>query len=70
MHRRLFVAALALLVLGALGWAALGPIDAGPHDEAVYEIPRGTSARRMAGADVAIFPQTIRLRLGSGTCWC
>jgi hypothetical protein len=55
--------ALSLLVLGGLGWAALAPINAPPHD-AVYEIPRGTSARRMAGADVAIFPQTIRLTLG------
>src|SRR6187549_3908058 len=61
---RLVVAALALIVLGGLGWATLAPIGAGPHDDAVYEIPRGTSARRMAGADVAIFPQTIRLRLG------
>ena len=59
----LFAMALALLVLGGLGWAALAPIDEAPH-EAVFEIPRGTSARRMAGANVAIFPQTIRLTLG------
>lgn len=59
----LIATALALLVLGGLGWAALAPVRAGPH-EAVYEIPPGTSARRLAGEEVAIFPQTIRLTLG------
>lgn len=62
-YRRLIMAALALLVLSALGWAALAPVGAASR-EAVYEIPRGTSARRMAGESVAIFPQTIRLTLG------
>ena len=62
-HRRLFAAALLVLALGGLGWAALAPIDAPPH-EAVYEIPRGTSAHRRAGEDIDIFPQTIRLTLG------
>jgi hypothetical protein len=63
MRRHPLAAALALLVLGGLGWAALAPIRVGSH-EAVYEIPRGTSARRMAGANAAVFPQTIRLVLG------
>jgi hypothetical protein len=61
--RRLLAAALALVVLGGLGWAALAPIAAASR-EAVYEIPRGTSARRLAGEHVDIFPQTIRLTLG------
>ena len=30
----------------------------------MFEIPRGTSARRLAGEEVAIFPQTIRLTIG------
>lgn len=60
---RLLAAVVALLVLGGLGWAALAPV-AGPAREAVYEIPRGTSARRLAGEKVEIFPQTIRLTLG------
>jgi len=60
---RLVVAALALVVLGTFGWAALAPAS-GTSREAVYEIPRGTSARRMAGEKVDIFPQTIRLTLG------
>jgi len=59
----LAAAVLALLVLVGLGWAALAPVRAGPH-EAVYEIPSGTSARRLAGQKVDIFPQTIRLTLG------
>ena len=56
------MAALALLLLAGLGWAALAPIEV--SNEAVYEIPHGTSARRMAGEHVDIFPQTIRLTLG------
>ena len=63
MSRRWLAGVVALLVLGGLGWAALAPARAGPH-EAVYEIPPGTSARRLAGEPVDIFPQTIRLTLG------
>ena len=62
-HRRLVAAALSLLVLGGLGWAALAPIAMVSHDE-LFEIPRGTSARRMAGENTEILPQTIRLTLG------
>jgi hypothetical protein len=61
-RRRLIAAALALVLLGGLGWAALAPI-AESHEE-LFEIPRGTSARRMAGEHLDILPQTIRLRLG------
>jgi len=61
--KSLLAGVLALVLLGGLGWAALAPIRVASH-EAVYEIPRGTHARRMAGADAAIFPQTIRLMLG------
>ena len=60
---RLVGIALALVVLGGLGWAALIPVEAASR-EALYEIPPGTSARRLAGEPVDIFPQTIRLRLG------
>ena len=62
-HRRAVAAALALLLLGGVGWAALAPIETASHDE-LFEIPRGTSARRMAGEEVEILPQTIRLTLG------
>lgn len=54
---------LAAVLLGGLGWAAFAPIGVTPHDE-VFEIPRGTWARRMAGEKIEILPQTIRLTLG------
>lgn len=56
-------AALALLVLAPLGWAALAPIEAHSREE-LFEIPNGTAARRIAGEDLAILPQTIHLTLG------
>jgi hypothetical protein len=54
---------LSLLALGGLGWAALAPIELASRDE-LFEIPRGTWARRMAGEKIEILPQTIRLTLG------
>ena len=62
-RRGLVAIALSLLVLGALGWAALAPIEVTSHDE-LFEIPHGTWARRMAGEKIEILPQTIRLTLG------
>lgn len=53
----------ALALLGGLGWAALAPIEPGSR-EALYEIPAGTSARRLDGEDLDILPRTIRLTLG------
>jgi len=62
-RRHPFATGLSLLLLGLLGWAALAPIPVASHD-AVYEIPRGTYAHRMAGRKIDIFPQTIHLTLG------
>ena len=53
----------AVLILAALAWAALAPIAPASRDE-LFEIPRGTWARRMAGDKVEILPDTIRLTLG------
>jgi hypothetical protein len=63
--RRLLLAAaaLALLLFGGLGWAALAPIERASREE-LFEIPHGTWARRMAGEKVEILPDTIRLTLG------
>jgi hypothetical protein len=61
--KRLLAAALALPLLAGLGWAAVAPIEVASHDK-LFEIPRGTSARRMAGEDLEILPQTIRLTIG------
>ena len=52
-----------LLVLGALAWAAWAPLDPAAREE-LFEIPKGTYARRMAGNQVEILPDTIRLTLG------
>jgi hypothetical protein len=47
---------------GALAWAAFTPV-ATDSREAVYLIPKGTWARRMAGEKLDILPQEIRLVL-------
>jgi hypothetical protein len=44
-------------------WAALTPIHSASRDE-IFEIPKGTWARRMAGDPVEILPDEIRLTLG------
>ena len=62
-NRRVVAALLGLVLLGGLGWAALAPVGTASHD-ALFEIPPGTSARRMAGEKLDILPQTIRLTLG------
>jgi hypothetical protein len=64
-NRRLRIAALALLVtlLAILAWAGFAPIEL-PSREALFEIPRGTYARRMAGDQAEILPAKIRLTLG------
>jgi len=61
-----------LLACGAAGiavlaWAGLAPIETrtGAEREQLFEIPRGTWARRMAGEkDLGILPDEIRLTLG------
>jgi hypothetical protein len=60
---RRLVAVLALLAFVGLGWAALAPIEVDSREQS-FEIPKGTSARRMAGEHAEILPRTIRLTLG------
>jgi hypothetical protein len=65
-RRRLARLCLALVgagVLGLAGWAALAPIESASRDE-LFEIPKGTWARRMAGDPVEILPSEIFLTLG------
>jgi len=55
-----------ILLAGSLGltaWAALTPVSSPSRDE-IFEIPKGTWARRMAGDPVEILPDQIRLTLG------
>lgn len=62
--RRALALVLAVLALGGLAWAALAPLGATPREQ-LFEIPAGTSARRIAGEkELEILPQTIRLGVG------
>ncbi|HLA70173.1 MAG TPA: hypothetical protein VK624_01600 [Steroidobacteraceae bacterium] len=49
--------------IAALAWAGFAPIKVPSHDE-LFEIPKGTYARRMQGDKVEILPSQIRLTLG------
>ena len=57
------LAALGLAFLACLGWAAAAPVRLDSRD-ALFEIPHGTYARRMAGDKVEILPDRIDLTLG------
>ena len=50
-------------MMGVVAWAALAPVQFASREE-VFEIPRGTWARRMSGDKVEILPLQIRLTLG------
>jgi hypothetical protein len=54
---------LAGFALGAAVWAALTPVSSDSRDE-LFEIPKGTWARRMAGDKVEILPAEIHLTIG------
>ena len=56
----LFVLAVPLL---ALLWAGFAPIHVGSREK-LFEIPKGTYARRSSGDMVEILPSEIRLTLG------
>jgi hypothetical protein len=56
-------ALIGLPLLALVAWAAFAPVSADSRD-AVFEIPEGTWAARMAGDPVEILPDTIRLTLG------
>ncbi len=58
-----WLAAMAVLALGGVAWAAFLPIRYASRD-ALFEIPKGTWQRRMSGEKVEILPSTIHLALG------
>lgn len=62
-HLRRTLAPAAALAVGATAWAALAPIASDSRQQ-VYEIPKGTWARRAAGEDIHNVPSEIRLTLG------
>jgi len=54
---------LAGIAATVVAWAALAPVSVDSRD-VVFEIPKGTWARRMAGNKREILPSQIRLTLG------
>ena len=56
-------ACLALALALPLVWAALAPLRY-PTRDRLFEIPKGTWARRMAGDKVEILPSVVQLTLG------
>jgi len=65
MSRRAWIVAWPFMgaALAGLLWAGFAPIRVPSRDE-LFEIPKGTYARRMAGDKVEILPSQIRLTLG------
>src|SRR5882672_7425557 len=63
LRKRALAMLAALVLLGPAVWAGFAPIRV-PTQEALFEIPKGTWARRMAGNKVEILPSRIRLTLG------
>jgi len=51
------------IALVAAAWVALTPIRSESRD-VIFEIPKGTWARRVAGNKIEILPSKIRLTLG------
>jgi hypothetical protein len=58
-----WVGAPAAVLLSVMLWAAFTPVTFSARDQ-IFEIPKGTWARRMAGDKVEILPSSIRLTLG------
>jgi hypothetical protein len=54
---------LIVAVVGALGWAGFAPLHVVSREE-LFEIPKGTYARRMSGDKTEILPSKITLTLG------
>lgn len=64
MRARSFVlTTVAASALVALAWSALAPICSASRDQ-IFEIPKGTWARRMSGDRIDILPDHIHLTLG------
>ena len=62
-RRKWWIAAALTPLLALVAWAGFAPIEPDTREE-LFEIPRGTYARRAAGDLVDILPSTITLTLG------
>ncbi len=58
-----FAVPIAALAIGTMAWAGFAPVES-PSREALFEIPKGTWARRMSGSRIEILPDEIHLTLG------
>lgn len=63
LRRYWLLACLAAVCLGVLAWSAIAPINS-PSRDYLFEIPKGTWARRMAGEKIEILPSKVVLTLG------
>jgi hypothetical protein len=63
MRLRAYSPWLAIVVIAVLAWAMFAPLGDGNRDR-LFEIPKGTWARRMAGEKRDILPPVIHLTLG------
>ena len=63
MNRAAVTSLVVFVLLVALGWAGFAPIELPTRDK-LFEIPKGTYARRRAGDLVDILPSRITLTLG------
>ncbi|HLK91811.1 MAG TPA: hypothetical protein VKZ18_18110 [Polyangia bacterium] len=61
---RWLLASFAAVFLGAATWAAAAPVRFDTREE-LFEIPKGTWKRRMAGEKIEILPRQIRLVAGA-----
>jgi hypothetical protein len=61
--KRFWIALPMVAAIAALGWAGFAPMSVPSRDE-LFEIPKGTYARRMAGDKVEILPSKVRLTVG------
>jgi hypothetical protein len=61
-HKRASLAIVTAVALGAIAWAAFTPVTFASREE-IFEIPKGTWARRMAGNKAEILPSHVFLTL-------
>jgi hypothetical protein len=61
-HQRASLVIVTAVALGAIAWAAFTPVTFASREE-IFEIPKGTWARRMAGNKVEILPSRVFLTL-------